>query len=94
MSDWTTDAADAIEQRRRDSSRDTHGRARRRRSRRPSSTACSPCCIVLPAVVLLDRRRCSACSTDLTRASVWAAWLTLGGIFVLVGAFCWTKRNP
>ena len=25
---------------------------------------------------------------------VWAAWLTLGGIFVIAGAFCWTKRNP
>jgi len=25
---------------------------------------------------------------------VWAAWLVLGGIFVLVGLFCWAKRNP
>jgi hypothetical protein len=25
---------------------------------------------------------------------VWAAWLTMGGIFVLVGAFFWTRRNP
>ena len=24
----------------------------------------------------------------------WAAWCTLGGIFVLVGAVCWSKRNP
>lgn len=23
---------------------------------------------------------------------VWAAWLVLGGIFVLVGVFCWTRR--
>ena len=24
----------------------------------------------------------------------WAAWVTLGGIFVIAGAFLWTKRNP
>jgi hypothetical protein len=24
---------------------------------------------------------------------VWAAWLILGGIFVIVGAFCWTLRS-
>ena len=24
----------------------------------------------------------------------WAAWVTLGGIFVVAGAFLWTKRNP
>ena len=25
---------------------------------------------------------------------VWAAWSTMGGIFLLVGWFCWTKRTP
>jgi hypothetical protein len=24
----------------------------------------------------------------------WAAYITLGGIFVLGGLFCWSKRNP
>lgn len=25
---------------------------------------------------------------------VWASWLVLGGIFVAAGAFCWTRRAP
>jgi hypothetical protein len=24
---------------------------------------------------------------------VWAAWMLLGGIFVLGGLFCWTRRT-
>jgi hypothetical protein len=24
---------------------------------------------------------------------IWAAWLVLGGIFVVAGAFCWTIRS-
>jgi hypothetical protein len=24
---------------------------------------------------------------------VWAAWLILGGIFLLAGAFCWSRRS-
>ncbi len=24
---------------------------------------------------------------------VWVSWLILGGIFVLAGGFCWTKRS-
>ncbi len=30
----------------------------------------------------------------LEQGYTWAAWVTLGGIFVLAGAFLWTKRNP
>lgn len=25
---------------------------------------------------------------------VWASWLVLGGIFVVAGTFCWTRRTP
>ncbi len=25
---------------------------------------------------------------------VWAVWLVLGGIFVLAGGFCWSRRPP
>ena len=25
---------------------------------------------------------------------VWAAWLVLGGIFLIAGGFCWTRRVP
>lgn len=24
---------------------------------------------------------------------VWAAWMIVGGIFVLAGGFCWTRRS-
>jgi hypothetical protein len=24
---------------------------------------------------------------------VWAAWLIIGGIFLIAGAFCWTRRS-
>jgi hypothetical protein len=24
---------------------------------------------------------------------IWAAWLVLGGIFVIAGAFCWSRRS-
>ena len=24
---------------------------------------------------------------------VWAAWLIIGGIFLLAGAFCWSRRS-
>ena len=27
------------------------------------------------------------------QGEVWAAWLTLGGICVIAGAFCWVKRT-
>ena len=30
----------------------------------------------------------------LEQGYTWAAWVTLGGIFVVGGTFCWTKRNP
>ena len=36
----------------------------------------------------------SAASCSSEQGYAWAAWLTLGGIFVIAGAFCWTKRNP
>jgi hypothetical protein len=29
-----------------------------------------------------------------THNNAWAAWLILGGIFVLAGAFVWTLRSP
>ncbi len=32
--------------------------------------------------------------TIATHNNAWAAWLILGGIFVLAGWFCWTKREP
>jgi arginine exporter protein ArgO len=30
----------------------------------------------------------------IAQGEVWAAWLALGGIFVLVGVFFWAKRSP
>ena len=94
MSDWTTDAADAIDKRRRDSCANARSSRRRR----------SPAVVVyglLAALLVASRRRAARRSASfrgarrsIDQGDVWAAWLTLGGIFVLAGAFCWTKRNP
>jgi LPXTG-motif cell wall-anchored protein len=48
--------------------------------------------LVLPAAVLLIAGLFRAL-TELYQGETWASWLTLGGIFVLVGGFLWIKRN-
>ena len=30
----------------------------------------------------------------IAQGEVWAAWLVLGGIFVLLGMVAWSKRSP
>jgi hypothetical protein len=49
--------------------------------------------IAIPAVILLAIGAFRGLVL-LEQGYTWAAWVTLGGIFVLAGAFCWTKRNP
>ena len=51
--------------------------------------------IVLPAVVLLVVALFRVL-TVIYQGDVWAAWLTLGGIFVLLGWFCGSSatRDP
>jgi ATP/ADP translocase len=90
MSDWTIDAADAI---------DKAIATARDKTVVPARAASKAIVfgllavlLVLPAVVLLVVALFRAL-TELYQGEVWASWLTLGGIFVLLGAFLWVKRN-
>ena len=91
MSDWTTEATDLVER--------TVAMVRDR-TVEPARTVTRvvvygllAALIALPALVLLT----IGAFRGLVLAEqgyTWAAWVTLGGIFVLGGAFCWTRRNP
>ena len=90
MSDWTTDAADAIEK--------AVGMARERTVEPARAVAKAitygllAALLLVPAAVLLVAGLFRAL-TELFQGEVWASWLLLGGIFAIVGAFLWTKRN-
>ncbi len=90
MSDWTTDAADAI---------DRAVALARDKTVEPARAVAKAvtygllaALLVIPAVVLLIAGMFRAL-TELYQGEVWASWLTLGGIFVAVGGFLWAKRN-
>jgi hypothetical protein len=90
MSDWTTDAADAIDR--------AVGLARDR-TVEPARAAAKgitygllAALLVVPAAVLLIAGLFRAL-TELYQGEVWASWLTLGGIFVAFGGFLWARRN-
>ena len=90
MSDWTTDAADAIE---------NAVALVRDRTVEPAQTASKyvvygllAVLLVLPATVLLIAGAFRGLN-EIYQGEVWASWLTLGAIFVGVGAFMWAKRN-
>ena len=83
MSDWTTDATDTIE-----------------RTVEPVQAVTRAVVygllatlVGLPALVLATIGAFRGLVL-LEQGYTWAAWVTLGGIFVLAGAFLWTKRNP
>ena len=91
MPDWTTDATDAIER---------TVTLVRERTVEPVQNATRvvvygllAVLVALPAVVmaLIGLFRGLVL---VYQGYVWAAWLTLGGIFVIAGGFCWIKRNP
>jgi hypothetical protein len=91
VTDWTTEATDVIER--------TVGMVRDR-TVEPARTATRvvvygllAALIAIPAVILLAIGAFRGLVL-LEQGYTWAAWVTLGGIFVLAGAFCWTKRNP
>ena len=79
MSDWTTDAADAIDTA--VASRATARSSRRMRPPRPSLRAARGAAR-RPGGRVARSRGCSAALTELYQGEVWASWLTLGGIFV------------
>jgi hypothetical protein len=90
MTDWTTDAADVIE------------RAVvtvRDRTVVPAQSATRAVvygllatCVVATAVLLLTVATFRVLVV-VYQGEVWAAWLTLGGIFLLAGWFLWAKRT-
>jgi hypothetical protein len=91
VSDWTTEATDVIER--------TVGLVRDR-TVEPARAITKglvygllAALIALPAIILLTIGGFRGLVL-LEQGYVWAAWLTLGGIFVIAGAFSWTKRNP
>jgi hypothetical protein len=91
VTDWTTEATDVIER--------TVGMVRdktvepARAATRVVVYGLLAALIAIPAVVLLTIGTFRGLVL-IEQGYVWAAWVTLGGIFVLAGAFCWTKRNP
>jgi hypothetical protein len=91
VTDWTTEATDLIER--------TVGTVRDK-TVEPARTATRvvvygllAALIAIPALILLAIGAFRGLVL-LEQGYTWAAWVTLGGIFVLAGAFCWTKRNP
>jgi hypothetical protein len=88
MSEWTSQAADTIEK---------TVVAVRDRTVEPATRAANymvygvfAACCVLTALLLTT----IVLFRILTYAMpVWAAWMLLGGIFVLAGTFLWTRRT-
>ena len=94
MSDWTTDAANAI---------DNAVGLVRERTVEPVQTVARAviyglmaALILIPAITLLTIGLFRLLTIIAVEAGtgVWAAWTALGGIFLVVGLFCWTRRNP
>jgi hypothetical protein len=91
MSDWTTDAADAI---------DRTVALVRERTVEPAQAITRAVVygllagiILVPALVLASIGAFRGLVLAY-QGYVWAAWCTLGGILVLAGWFCWSKRKP
>jgi hypothetical protein len=90
MSDWTTEAADAID----------HAVALvRERTVDPARAITKgivygllAVLLILPAAILLLAGSFRGL-VEIYQGEVWAAWCTLGGIFVVGGGFLWAKRN-
>jgi len=89
MSDWTTDAADLIDA--------TVARVRDR-TVEPAYAITKgivyglvAALVLLPALILAFIGLFRVL-VIVEQGYVWAAWCTMGGIFVIGGAFCWAKR--
>ena len=91
MTDWTTEAVDTIEK--------VVGAVRARTvlpahrvSRLVVFGALAAFCAVTALVLLVFVAFRAA--VIIAQGEVWAAWLVLGGIFVVAGLFAWSKRSP
>ena len=91
MSDWTTDAANAID--------NAIGLVRERTVEPVQAVArvvvygLLAALVALPALVMLTILLFRVL-TIAALGHVWIPWCGLGGIFVLAGWFCWSRRNP
>jgi Cu/Ag efflux pump CusA len=91
MSDWTTDTANFIER---------SVETLRDRTVEPAHAAIRVVVFGLLAVLIATPAIILAfvglfrIIVIIEQGYVWAAWLTMGGIFIAVGAFLWTRRNP
>jgi hypothetical protein len=90
MTDWTSDAADAIE-------RVVTGVRERtvdpvRALTKALVYGLLALLIGVPALLLLTVGAFRGL-VEAYQGEVWAAWLTLGGIFVVAGGFLWAKRG-
>jgi hypothetical protein len=90
VSDWTTEATDLVER--------TVGMVRDR-TVEPARALTRAIVygllaglVAVPAIVLLTIGAFRGLVL-LEQGYTWAAWVTLGGIFLVAGAFCWTKRT-
>jgi hypothetical protein len=91
MSDWTTDAANAID--------NAVGLVRERTVEPVQAVARAVTYGLLAALVLLPALALVTIAAFrllaiATNGHVWAAWTGLGGIFVMAGWFFWSKRTP
>ena len=90
MTDWTTDATDAI---------DRAVALVRDRTVEPARAVTKGVVYGLLATLLVIPATTLALVgafrglVELYQGEVWAAWCTLGGIFVVLGGFLWAKRN-
>jgi len=91
MSDWTTDAADAIDH--------AVGLVRERTVEPVQTVARAVIYGVLAVLVLLPAVTMLTIAvfrllTIAAQGHVWIAWSGLGGIFLGVGCWAWSRRNP
>jgi len=91
MSDWTTDAANAID--------NAVGLVRERTVEPVQKVVRALTYGVLVALILLPALALTTIAAfrllDIaSRGHDWIPWCGIGGIFVIAGWFCWTRRNP
>jgi hypothetical protein len=91
MSDWTTDAADAIER--------TVALLRDRTVEPAHAISKAIVYGLLAAIILIPAGvmitvALFRISIVIAQGYVWLAWMIVGGIFAALGALCWAIRNP
>ena len=89
MADWTTDAVDALEQAVA-TVRDKTVVPAQKASRAVVFGLLVAFFVFVAAVMLMVA---TFCGLVVLVGDVWLAYLILGGIFVIVGAFCWSLRS-